>query len=591
MTSQTIYFQLTVAAPTHIGCGEVYEPTGFVIDTDYSELISFEPARFLAQLSSDERDEFASICKAGTVESIQDLYKFMRRMKDTARGERIAVCTGFADHYEQTLNKPKALFKKELNQFSIARTAFNPLDGSVYIPGSSIKGSIRTAVLNNRNQGRKSPRFTGNKAGLELQEHLLKYQFRDIASDPFRLIKVSDFVPAGTTQRSINYALNIKKAVTAKNSAVIPQLQEVLIPGSRFWGSVTVLPAPSSIHNPVTLAEIDTALRYFYEAEKKREDSELNAINISPVALAETDGTALRIGRHSGAEALTVNGHRHIKISAPGKELKFSSTGATTFWLAADTRKSPTPGQLTPMGWVQLRILTNDECTELMAARERDHEQKKIKYRQQIEQAAAHRRETRKTHEENERRRQEKEEEIKREKARQKALQEQWQAMSTLDQDIAVIMATEVARQEAADRDPLRDIWPTLEQADEDTARRLAQAFSEVWRHTPSKWRKKQCAPGQWRKVERVVEILAMHHEDIVRISEPEQARIAQIESLEDWGQWQSAGITIAALTLPAARIVEKKFRKWGCDMKKAKPAKKKAFKELRKHLSTLQRS
>ena len=37
--------------------------------------------------------------------------------------------------------------RQELNQFSISRTAYNPYNNLPYIPGSSIKGALRTAYL------------------------------------------------------------------------------------------------------------------------------------------------------------------------------------------------------------------------------------------------------------------------------------------------------------------------------------------------------------------------------------------------------------------------------------------------------------
>jgi len=165
MNSNTVYFALTVSAPLHIGCGEVYEPTGFVVDPDACELVSFDPSDFLGRLTSDELEKFSAICAKGTVDSIQDLYKFMRDHRQFAEGTRVEVSRAFAEHHAEVLAKPRKQFRKEMNQFEIARTAFNPTDNQPFIPGSSIKGAIRTAVLNVRDKS--TPQSRKNYQNIE----------------------------------------------------------------------------------------------------------------------------------------------------------------------------------------------------------------------------------------------------------------------------------------------------------------------------------------------------------------------------------------------------------------------------------------
>ncbi|NTU63262.1 MAG: hypothetical protein HGB05_07630, partial [Chloroflexi bacterium] len=38
--------------------------------------------------------------------------------------------------------------KQELNKFAISRTSYTPYDGMPYVPGTSLKGALRTAYLN-----------------------------------------------------------------------------------------------------------------------------------------------------------------------------------------------------------------------------------------------------------------------------------------------------------------------------------------------------------------------------------------------------------------------------------------------------------
>jgi CRISPR/Cas system CSM-associated protein Csm5 (group 7 of RAMP superfamily) len=39
MKNTTHFFLLTVHSPLHLGCGEVYEPTGFVVDENLNQYL------------------------------------------------------------------------------------------------------------------------------------------------------------------------------------------------------------------------------------------------------------------------------------------------------------------------------------------------------------------------------------------------------------------------------------------------------------------------------------------------------------------------------------------------------------------------
>jgi len=117
MTEEQRFF-IRILAPVHIGCDEVYEPTGFVIDEEQGVLHAFDPLDFVRSLSGPERQQLSNICKKGTVESILELYKFMRRKR--FEGHPVAVCRGFVEHYRQTLSmsiSDRRKIQQELNRF------------------------------------------------------------------------------------------------------------------------------------------------------------------------------------------------------------------------------------------------------------------------------------------------------------------------------------------------------------------------------------------------------------------------------------------------------------------------------------------
>ncbi len=370
MTEEQRFF-IRILAPVHIGCDEVYEPTGFVIDEEQGVLHAFDPLDFVRSLSGPERQQLSNICKKGTVESILELYKFMRRKR--FEGHPVAVCRGFVEHYRQTLSmsiSDRRKIQQELNRFSIARTAFSPTTERPFIPGSSVKGALRTAYLNGRQTVKKLPPA---KNAAQLEKDLL--DGGAFETDPFRLLKVSDFHPVGPCRTKIIYAVNEKKRKDAKSKTRgLPLILEVIEPGAVFVGTIQVLSPLSSsiIKTPLTEPAVLESAASFYGKEKRREDEELMAAGLPHLRREHMEeGVPLRIGRHCGAESLTIDGQRRIRImQGRDKQATVSTRGATTFWLAAEEPRNYQKTTLQPFGWTLLSKPApevNDQWSEAIA--------------------------------------------------------------------------------------------------------------------------------------------------------------------------------------------------------------------------------
>jgi len=144
-----IRFYIQTISPIHIGCDDFYEPTGFVLDENARQMIVFDPLSFISRMEDSDKSKFSQICAKGTIASILEIYKFMQNK--TAEGRMIDICHDFLEHYKQTLSLPlrnERVIQQNLNNFAIPRTAFRSVDQRPYIPGSSIKGALRTAYLN-----------------------------------------------------------------------------------------------------------------------------------------------------------------------------------------------------------------------------------------------------------------------------------------------------------------------------------------------------------------------------------------------------------------------------------------------------------
>jgi len=342
-------------SPIHVGCDEVYEPTGFVVDEKKDCMVIFDPLVFIRDLSRDDMEKFSAICKKGTIESILEIYRFLNNRP--AKGRSVDICNGFMDHYKRVLKLPSGRIKNELNRFLIERTSFCTSDQRPYIPGSAIKGALRT-----------------NLDTVPQKERISK--------DPFRLVKVSDFMPAGDVKTKISYVVNKKKKPSEKEAQGPFQILEMIQPGSRFTGEIIVErpPARNAVSHVISLQALLQSLTRFYGAEKAGEDNSLKRIGVTPTQLPQGNGHFLiRLGRHSGAESVTIKGYRDIKIMlGRGKKPAFEDH-ATTLWLASETSKPNTNKFLSPFGWGLLQ-----ERTEALDNQLREEE---IAHRDSVEQA------------------------------------------------------------------------------------------------------------------------------------------------------------------------------------------------------------
>jgi len=76
---------------------------------------------------------------------------------------------------------------------AINKIAMNPRNGVPYIPGSSVKGAIRTACLEALRKASKKDSINSKTKGNDLEKELLG-NYKNVNEDPFKYLKVSDFI-------------------------------------------------------------------------------------------------------------------------------------------------------------------------------------------------------------------------------------------------------------------------------------------------------------------------------------------------------------------------------------------------------------
>jgi len=351
--------RLHILSPVHIGCDDVYEPTSFVIDEKKKKLIEFDPLEFIKSLPAQDKKKFMDICMQGSITSIVSIYKFLFNRQ--IQGKEVEIADGLVSHYRRVKDLPtnnEKIIKQELNQFAISRTAYNPHNNLPYIPGSSIKGAMRTAYLSKLAVEKK---ITGRRdRAKELESELLEGSFD---RDPFRMVKVSDFLPVGEVKTKIFYAVNKKKKTSNYKARGPFQVLETVVKGSIFEGIINIETPEkiARINNPLKIDSLLKSINEFYIKTFNNEQAILKEISVGLIKREDalSEATIIRIGRHSGAESVTIEGNRSIKIKGRGNEFSYKDH-ATTLWLASETSNPTNNNGLIPFGWALLEILPFD---------------------------------------------------------------------------------------------------------------------------------------------------------------------------------------------------------------------------------------
>jgi CRISPR-associated protein Csm5 len=388
----------TPLSPIHIGTGDSYEPTNYVIDN--GTLYEFDTDGALAALTETDRNELNRIVNARDSEDmLKAVQRFFYERRDRLKPwaiNAIPVLDGVTNLYGNRIGQianRESDGSQVLNKLGIDRTAYNPVNRQPVLFGSSIKGAIRTALLDQVNQGERA----SERKGLhEFQGRL--FQYRDpergklrLEQDPLRLIQLGD-AAWNTTQilptTQIYLAVNRKKSpVTDKKGALRKAMGENLyqilecVPafyGNGFNGQMTIQHVGLDVPNKLptkslrfSITDIATACNRFYLPQLKSEctllqeraygdDNWLKQLAELLAMAKERIKTGkvflLRIGRHSGAEAVTVSGARNgnIKImKGKGQQPEYADA-PKTLWLAANDSKQRTG--LLPFGWSLVEI-------------------------------------------------------------------------------------------------------------------------------------------------------------------------------------------------------------------------------------------
>lgn len=204
-TMTTYHFKAQALTPIHVGSGMEIDPLQFALDQE--NLLWFHPTQVMSALPEDERQRLTALIDQGNLKGIQ---LFLRTHLQPQHGVlKVGVSKRFHKEFSEKSGSPDRNFRVDM-------MPRNPVSGRALLPGSSIKGAIRTAVVNyfanvvphtKPQVHARVAQATRNKAQV-LEEAALNRKFSQTERDFFRLISVRDVeLPSNATRidRAVNW--------------------------------------------------------------------------------------------------------------------------------------------------------------------------------------------------------------------------------------------------------------------------------------------------------------------------------------------------------------------------------------------------
>lgn len=354
-------------SPIHIGTGNEIDPMELVLRNELFHRVRLE--NLLTRMNDLQRAEFH---KAVNRADFAQIRQIVAAAFDPASTSEIRYSAkGFGSFGNEFVEKTKT----NQNQFLIAETQRNA-DGSLRIPGSSIKGAIRTAILDARSHdanGLKSLPGHINAGSFENQvlscasEH--NPNNRQMNRDPFRALRIADAaLPAEAGRLVCVKNRSIVNTAVDKNAKGVPMQFEVIggrmLNGAevRFEAEITLdqwLNGQRQFAAPLVAGEISLACMTFYGVALRDEifrfhqafqtfQTEGGKVTGPTSPLFQMLGLKegefpLRLGHFSHMESITVRDYRQVKNPKTGKPI------------AQGTSRSLVDG-IYPFGWVICRI-------------------------------------------------------------------------------------------------------------------------------------------------------------------------------------------------------------------------------------------
>jgi CRISPR-associated protein Csm5 len=384
LRDQAMPFRLEPLAPIHVGSGNLLDPMSYVIDTKGEYLHFIDLPAWVEDHPDPDRlaQEFGS-------KPMGALRGLVRQELDTALysfAKARIFSSEVVEIYERELSKQRGQ-----NQLFIDPASKNPLTGALVLPGSSIKGAMRTPIIDylDKNYDLNLKRDSRNV------ERTLESVLGKITENAFQNLKVGDFEAmvgdsSIVTAKEMREKAGEKKNVTPKNPCEVTR--NLLMDGKAqpVYGKITIgahngkarntvlgidrrdrgkhYSESWTIHDLLALCNKFYGLRYLKEAKKfyalpHFADAKKHLDKLTEALKSLGTGQALiRLGHYSHVECVTIEHNDPQRRRLPNGTL-----------LPSGTTRTLAHG-LFPFGWARLSLCSWEEYEDALADKRR-HDQ------------------------------------------------------------------------------------------------------------------------------------------------------------------------------------------------------------------------
>ena len=471
--------RLHIISPVHVGSGQELDPFSYVIRDN--KLLIIDLAKWIENFSDKE-----TLYQKMDSEDYIDLRNYIAK---NFNDDNAVLTTIDVKSSEVVRTYKKAVYDKtSKNQALINFMTRNEITKIPYLPGSSVKGAIRTAIAN-------MFVISANiKSGDSYKSGYNKKIFGKSTDDPMKNLKISD-----VSLEKFGSVIFEAREHSPKDKKTPKDSYEAAVSFCQI-GTPVVYPLkislnPFPLHGEIvdTKFLIDSLHRFYMpkfieEYEKFYKDESYKDIRqaIAPLNMEalrlKTNEAFVRIGHFSHVECVTLDKIRSPKTrkGKDGKPLPWGKTRTLA-------------NGIYPFGWVKLEFVnlkskprpqinwpfSLQELENIIQAKKESI----IKANKVAEVAAVEAREA----------------EIKRlNEEKRKAVLE---AMSPEERDIAAINDPKITENQVV------EIYNRIDDFSEENKTKLALALKSYW-EKHGKWEKKICSKKQWAKVQKVKGIL-----------------------------------------------------------------------------------
>ena len=307
---------IEILSPVHIGTNEELDPLNYIIKESVFYRINLE--KFLVDLEESLKQDFYGLVDS---DDINGLRKFIIDNCDLSKYSlySASVTKNIQDNYTRNIGNINNQLL--VDPFIRSFNSFN-----AYIPGSSLKGAIRTAIISER---AKNKRYDKNDRNLPkyFEGDVLSYG-KDIRKDPFRTLKIDDTpLPEGSIfiAEIFNMVLARGGMANFKGMQIFKEVTESMVSKApisldTYLSIDDNLQEKRAVSSNITLQEIIESCNKFYSPKLEKEhikfyarapvrESSEKLLNIK----LSKNQFLLRLGRFSQVECVTVDNFRNPK--------------------------------------------------------------------------------------------------------------------------------------------------------------------------------------------------------------------------------------------------------------------------------------